>query len=196
MFSISSTSGTFTQETKDKLKVKKEELEESLEKNLSYIFTTYSYSYKGLKRLFRVVISYLDLITDTILLSSVLAAIVTLGLNFESQIALILTSSILFPLLLSSIMVASKRPLVILNAHQWKRLTDSKDKKAVLIARLAIIFLFPLVPAMVIISNQNAKDELKSLKRKYQEQGVTVTESALEECESLTKFINETRSQC
>lgn len=93
-------------------------------------------------------------------------------------------------------MIASKRPLVILSSQQWKKLTTSKDKKAVFIARLVILFLFPLVPAMIIFSNQTAKEDLKSFKRKCQEKGNAATESALEESESLTQFINETRSQC
>ena len=185
---------------KDKFKAKKEETEEALANNLKYIFTTYSYSYIGLKRLVKVVVSYLDLMTDTILLSTVLTVIAFSGnfefTDFSSQVAIILTTSIVVPLFLSTMMVASKRPLVILNSHQWKKLTTSKDKKAVFIVRLAILFLFPLVPAMIIFSNQTAEEELKSLKRKCQETGKAVKESAIEECDTLTKYIDETRSQC
>ena len=164
---------------KDKFKAKKEEMEESLANTLSYIFTTYSFSYKGLKRLVRVVVSYLDLMTDSILLSTVLTVIALTDnleyTDFVFQVGMILTASIIVPLLLSAMMVASKRPLVILNSHQWKELTTSKDKKAVFIARLAILFLFPLVPAMIIFSNQTAEEELKSLKRR-QETGQPVKE--------------------
>ena len=184
---------------KDKFKAKKEEMEESLAKNLSYIFTTYSYSYKGLKRLVRVVVSYLDFMTDTILLSTVLTVITLTDWKFTDfvfQGGMILTASIIVPLLLSAMMVASKRPLVILNSHQWKELTTSKDKKAVFIARLAILFLFPLVPAMIIFSNQTAEEELKSLKSKSNKTGGTAKESAIDECDTLTEYINETRSQC
>ena len=91
----------------DKFKAKKEEKEESLANHLNIVITkSVKISYKGLKRLKRVAFSYLDLITDSILLRTVMTAVVLsldnfMGLDFPSQVALILLASIVVPLFTS-----------------------------------------------------------------------------------------------
>ena len=53
----------------------------------------------------------------------------------------------------------------------------------------------PLVPAMIIISREEAKDKMESLKSMYDKEKETVKETVLEECDVLTKYINETRQE-
>ena len=50
--------------------------------------------------------------------------------------------------------------------------------------------LFPLIPAMIMISNENANDRLKTLKSKSKD---NAKPSVVEESDVLYGFINETR---
>jgi hypothetical protein len=58
---------------------------------------------------------------------------------------------------------------------------------------LIIIFLFPLVPALIIISSENAKEERKNLKSKDQSLQDLAKTPILERCQLLTEFIEESR---
>ena len=90
-------------------------------------------------------------------------------------------------------------PLVILNADLYRRSKASSNKffslntisKAFL--RLIIIVFFPLVPAIIIISSENAKEERKNLKSKDRSMQDLAKVSILERCQLLTEFIEECR---
>ena len=90
-------------------------------------------------------------------------------------------------------------PLVILNADLYQRSKTSSNKffslntisKAFL--RLIIIVFFPLVPAIIIISSENAKEERKNLKSKDRSMQDLAKTPILERCQLLTEFIEESR---
>ena len=174
----------------DEMKAMKEKMEDYLTTALNCtIAPCLKISYFGLKMLKKVTFSYMDLIADTILLSNVMV-VVTLSVKnfslFTSQVALLLLCSIVVPLLVSAITVALKRPFVILNQHQWKQFTTNKSKKPLWIARSIILFLFPIIRAIILVSNETAKEELASLKSKTKKKIDEVENSVLEESELTT----------
>ena len=83
--------------------------------------------YKGFKRLAKVTLSYLDFITDSILLFSTMTVLSDTLWNdptqFPSQVAILLLVSIFVPLLISALSIAYSRPLILLEPRQWKKMT-------------------------------------------------------------------------
>ena len=138
------------------------------------------------------------MITDSILLAAILVVVggdFTANFNsFPSQIAFILLISLLVPALTSAITLAYQRPLVILNSEEWIRFKQSggENWKLVLLCRLAILLLFPLIPAMMILAGEKAKEERKSLKVS-KSQDVAVVTAAIEKCRLVSEFIDETK---
>ena len=191
--------GSLSERMAEKIKGMNEKIEDFVVKKLCCgVISCLRISHSCLKRFLRTAISYLDLVTDSMLLSAVVTVAFVSSSNinftlFPSQIAILLLSSIIIPLLVSAIMVATRRPLVISDAYQWREFTTNNSKLPVFIARLVILLFFPIIPAMIINSDEEAKEKMKSLKRKSQKKGEEVDESILDECELLTQFINETR---
>ena len=178
----------------DALNARKGKTEEYLTEKLNFrIFSFLKVSLKSLKRLKRIVFSYLDLITDSILLGSIMT-VVQLStdnfLNFESQIAVILLSSIVVPLMLSAMKIAINRPFAILDENSCKTFKSGKKSLSILKARAIILLCFPIVPALIMISDESAKEKLKSLKGKNKE---AVKATALDMSNELHQFIDETR---
>ena len=164
----------------DEVKAMKEKVDDYLATALNCtIAPCLKISYFGLKMLKKVTFSYMDLIADTILLSNVMVVVTLSFTQFTSQVALLLLCSIVVPLLVSAITVALKRPFVILNQHQWKQFTTNKSKKPLWIARSIILLLFPIVRAMILVSNETAKEELASLKSKTNKKPEEVEDSVL-----------------
>ena len=180
---------------KDKFDEWKEEAEEVLTKKLNIRITSWlRVTFNGLRIMKKVAASYVDLVTDAILLGTVMAVVKLSSDNFTlfpSQIAFVLLSTVIVPLLTSSLIIAFTRPFVILGAHQWKELSGRKGRIPFGIAGLICFLFSPLVPAMIIIATENAEERLKSLKLEKEEK--PVKDSAVEECNMLTEFINETR---
>ena len=122
----------------------------------------YLYNLKGMKitytfakRVVMVANSYLDFVSDTILLSAILNSLEYSlePTKFASQVGLILLVSLIFPLLLSAITIAYKKPLVIVNYFIWshfKETASAKKNKLILVCRIIIILFFPMVPALIL----------------------------------------------
>ena len=184
---------------KDNVDERKENVEAVLDTKLNFKVTSWlKVTYSGLKLLKKVFSSYVDLVTDSILLGTILAVVAfTLeGFNsFPTQVAIILLSSIIVPLITSSIIIAFTRPYVILNSQQWRELAVSESKISLYIARTIIILCSPIVPAMIIVSKEWAKDKLDSLKTKYDQEKKTVKESVIEEFDRNVKSIKEARQE-
>ena len=196
--------GTQTQKIKDKLDEQKENIETNLEKKLNFKITSWlKITYNSLKLLKKIVTSYVDLVTDSILLGSILVVVILTLNNYDKenynwfpfQIAMILLLSIMVPLIVSSTIIAFTRPFVILNPQQWKELSASNSRRPLYIARLIIIVFSLFVPAIIIISKERAAQKLESLKHKFDKEEKTVEESVLEECDILKKFITEARQE-
>ena len=191
--------GSLSERMAEKIKGLNKKIEDFVVKRLCCgLISCLRISHSCIKRFLRTAISYLDLVTDSMLLSAVVTVAFVSSSNinftlFPSQIAILLLSSIIIPLLVSAIMVATRRPLVILDAYQWREFTTKKSKLPVFISRLVILLFFPIILAMIINADEEAKEKMKSLKRKSQKKGEEVDESILDECELLTQFINETR---
>ena len=155
-------------------------------------------TWKGLTILRRVATSYLDLITDGILLYTILnvAPLAQSQSTFSDQVAVILLVSIVVPLLTSGITIAFRWPLVVLNSNQWRFLKARENKFLTIPLKILLaLFIFicsPLIPAIITLSNEKAKDERKALLQKHKKNNLE-EESVLEEFEALTKYINETR---
>ena len=184
---------------KDNVDERKENVEAVLETKLNFKVTSWlKVTYSGLKLLKKVFSSYVDLVTDSILLGTILA-VVALSLenfnSFPSQVGIILLSSIIVPLITSAATIAFTRPYVILNSQQWRELAVSESKISLYIARTIIILCSPFIPAMIIVSKEWAKDKLDSLKSKYDNEEKTVKESVIEEFDRNVKFIKEARQE-
>ena len=113
--SLLSSSGTRFEVTIDGFKTLKEGVEEYMAEKLDCVATKwFKFSYKSLKLLIKVAVNYVDLITDCILVGTVLAFVgVAFGdySSFSTQIIIILLSSILAPLLTSAFLIAYQTPL-------------------------------------------------------------------------------------
>ena len=112
-------------------------------------------TYTFAKRVVMVANSYLDFVSDTILLSAILNSLEYSlePTKFASQVGLILLVSLIFPLLLSAITIAYKKPLVIVNYFIWshfKETASAKKNKLILVCRIIIILFFPMVPALIL----------------------------------------------
>ena len=113
-----------------------------------------------------VALSYLDLSFDSILLGTVISVLGS-GLKdttlFTTQISFLLLMSILVPSLMTAINIAQKRPLVVLGWSKWMQANVCEDKKSMLLLRILIVCLFPIVPALVLLSDYEAKEKRKTL---------------------------------
>ena len=113
-----------------------------------------------------VALSYLDLSFDSILLGTVISVLGS-GLEdttlFTTQISFLLLMSILVPSLMTAINIAHKRPLVVLGSTKWMPAKVCEDKKSMLLLRILIMCLFPIVPALVLLSDYEAKEKRKTL---------------------------------
>ena len=120
-------------------------------------------TWKGLNLLRRIATSYLDLITDGILLYTILnvAPLAQSQSTFSDQVAVILLVSIVVPLLTSGITIACRWPLIVLSSNQWRFLKVSENKFLTIPVNILLgLFIFicsPLIPAIITLSNEQAK---------------------------------------
>ena len=114
---------------KDKVNDIKDWFERFMTEHFANCFVTkfLGLGYKGFKIVAKVTLSYLDFITDSILLCSTM---LVLGdtwwkdpTQFPSQVAILLLVSIFVPLLISALSIAYSRPLILLEPRQWKKIT-------------------------------------------------------------------------
>ena len=152
-------------------------------------------TYKVLKRLMKVFAMYLDLTTDTILLARILTVLdedINDYQKFSSQVAIILLISIVIPLFLSALTIAFTSPLILLRSDLRKALRGNIIVTSIM--GILTVLLFPLMPAIIVISQENAKDRRKALKGKNQDKENFYQVSVLKECEDLTEYIKEAQS--
>ena len=160
--------------------------------------TCLKFSYNGLLRLAMVAFSYLDLTLDSILLFEVCLVLgstlqdVTL---FPTKVTIILISSIIVPLFITASTIAYKRPLVVLDSDHWIKwkARENQNTREIKIMKVIMVCFFPLVPAMIKFSSENAKDQRKALEKEFLKKGNVIDMHFLEEYKLLTQFINETR---
>ena len=115
--------------------------------------------------------------------------------TFPFQVAFVLFLSILIPLFTSSVAIAHERPFVILSAVQAKRFHENENEKRMMFGFLKgiIIFLFPFIPAIVVISGENAMDKIKTFNIKgYRIEDLNKA-ADVDEFKCLTRHIDETR---
>ena len=152
-------------------------------------------TYTFAKRVVMVANSYLDFVSDTILLSAILNSLEYSlePTKFASQVGLILLVSLIFPLLLSAITIAYKKPLVIVNYFIWshfKETASAKKNKLILVCRIIIILFFPMVPALILFASEEAIDNRNRLKTEDLRNDKNNQAVAIEKSKSLTEFIN------
>ena len=130
-----------------------------------------TFTYKGYKLFKLVTKTYVDLLTDSLLLFTILS-VTNFDFsdeNFTTGVAKILLASLVAPLLTSAFMIALTRPLVILDVYEWKRLSDNQNITNIIVItfmRLITVCSFLIVPAMIVLANEHAKEERKSIKSK------------------------------
>ena len=190
--------GTWFQKSKEELKAFKERKEQAMAEKMHFVIKGgLKITWKGLTILRKVATSYLDLITDGILLYTIIDVVpfAQSQNTFSDQVAVILLVSIIVPLVTSGITIAFRWPLVVLSTNQWRFLKVSKNTFLIVVLKfflgLLIFICSPLIPAILTLSNEQAKDERKALIQKHKNNLEQV--SVLEEFEALTKYINETR---
>ena len=114
---------------KDKVNDTKDWFEKFMTEHFANCFVTkfLGLGYKGFKRVAKVTLSYLDFITDTVLLCSTMLVLGDTLWNdptqFPSQVAILLLVSIFVPLLISALSVAYSRPFILLEPREWKKMT-------------------------------------------------------------------------
>jgi hypothetical protein len=159
------------------------------------------FSYFSQHRFFMVALTYLDLTMDSILLFTVLivlgGSIGTYTL-FATQVALLLLFSILVPVYSTGIQVAYSRPLIVLGPYEWwaeQKRTNYLSRNQLIGLRFLTALLSPIVPALILMSEEEAEKRQNSLKDKIvslAEDGIS-HESDLEEAKMLSSFLNECR---
>ena len=135
--------GTYMEVLKDKVNDHRQKVAKGLSKKLPWL----KICYKRFNRLIKVISTYIDLTTDFILFSTIMNVLVgsfTVAefQTFPFQVALILFVSIVVPISMSAIMIAHRRPLVVLSANQAKQFTENKNHKKIMLGfiKFAIIF--------------------------------------------------------
>ena len=159
--------------------------------------------YEPVKRLVLVVVAYLDLIFDSILIMSILIVIGPTFMSntptiFSSQVGILLLASVVVPLLKSAVTLANKRPLVVLDSNSWvkwkTRSCETDSRKGLWPFRIFNVICLLLVPAILVLSSERAKEKRKSLINKsYQKEEESFRASTLKEFELLTEYIEESR---
>ena len=192
---------SFLQVMSDKIASENERIEKLI---ASYVENKYlrllKISYEGLKTFLTIASTYLDLTLDCILLYTIIAGLgPTLTENlmrFSSVITILLLVSILVPTLSTAISISFVRPLVVLDQEMWNKWKNSRGHLqtiVVLFVRFFIILFFPFVPAIIMISSKKAKEDRKNISNKYSRKDAMILVSDLEESESITKYVNESR---
>lgn len=158
------------------------------------------FSYFSQRRFFMVALTYLDLTMDSILLFTVLivlgSAIGTYTL-FATQVALLLLFSILVPVYSTGIQIAYSRPLIVLGPDEWaeQKRSNYLTRNQLIGLRILTVLLSPIVPALILMSEEEAEKRQNSLKdniASLAKDGIS-HESDLEEAEMLSSFLNECR---
>ena len=114
---------------KDKVNDIKDWFERFMTEHFANCFVTkfLGLGYKGFKRVAKVTLSYLDFITDSILLFSTMTVLGETWwrdpTQFPSQVAILLLVSIFVPLLISALSIAYSRPFILLEPREWKKMT-------------------------------------------------------------------------
>ena len=163
-----------------------------------WIATWLKFSYNGLLRLAMVAFSYLDLTLDSFLLFEVCLVLDSTLQEFDlfsTQLAILLISSICVPLFITAATIAYRRPLIVLNSKHWIKWKsrENQNTREIMILSILIVCLFPLVPAMIIFSSEEAKDQRKALENIHQKNKRVIDADLLEEYKLLSQFLNETR---
>ena len=164
----------------------------------SVLLTFMTFIYKTLKTFGIVAAIYIDLTFDSILLYNIMvvlgATVFEEYMLFSSQITVLLLASIIVPNVASAISITCKRPTVVLDSEEWmkwRRLPDDIGRLHMFVLRFLSSISFLFMPAMIVISNERAKEKRKALIQNIDES--IISNSSLEELELLTKYINESR---
>ena len=100
------------------------------------------------------------------------------------------------PALITAATISTNWPLVVMGSDEWikeKKALDDRNKKNLLILRVLVILFFPIVPALVMVSGNEAEKKRNAVKDRIQQSETGVTQSDIEEVEYLTKFLDENR---
>ena len=114
-------------------------------------------TWRGLTILRKVATSYLDLITDGILLYTILnvAPLAQSQSTFSDQVAVILLVSIIVPLVTSGITIAFRWPLIVLSTNQWRFLKGSENTFLTVTVKI-LLGLFIFIPLTFLITIMRA----------------------------------------
>ena len=167
----------------------------------NFMMKLVSIIYAPVKNLLLVIVAYIDLISDSILLMSIMIVLdpVLVWNNpdmFSSQVGILLLASIIVPLLISAVSLANKKPLIVLDSKNWIKWKthENESRKAFWLLRIFIVILPPIVPAVIVFSSEEAKEKRKSLINKsYQEEEESFHVSTLEKFKLLTEYVEESR---
>jgi hypothetical protein len=164
-----------------------------------YLKTWFNITYNGISRFFLITVMYLDLSMDSIVLFVILFVLgptLTDQSLFSTQIAILLLLSIVVPGMLTAIDIAYNRPVVVAGPDAWvrfKKLDKTESKKELTFLRIMIVLLFPIVPALIALSDEKAKHKTELLKDKCNQKDYIVQDSDIDKLEQLDAFINECR---
>ena len=164
-----------------------------------YLKTGFNITYNGISRFFLITVMYLDLSMDSIVLFIILFVLgptLTDQSLFSTQIAILLLLSIVVPGMLTAIDIAYNRPVVVAGPDAWvrfKKLDKTESKKELTFLRILIVLLSPIVPALIVLSDEKAKHKTELLKDKCNQKDYIVQDSDVDKSEQLDAFINECR---
>ena len=163
----------------------------------SYLKSSLQFSYNSLVRFLTVAMAYLDLCLDSILVGTILIVLghtITQYNLFSTQLAILLLASILVPSFATANKVARSRPLIAVGLDEWVRRNEHKKYKIVIL-QIILHCKCLLVPAMIIQSEEKAKERQKILRDRIVQMAKdkNVQDSDLEEVEQINAFLNECR---
>ena len=181
---------------KDDIKAAWGEIKEYIKMQLNCVITSWLVvTYDKIMTLKKIITTYLDVTNDCILLGAVVATVdFILFAQFQFQVALILLMSIIIPMLVSATMIAFTHPFVVLRALPWKKLSTGHSTLQLVLIRTITIIGFLFVPALLIVGEDEAIEQRKSLKGKRAKIEDLVKPSVLENCQILTDYINASSS--
>ena len=156
--------------------------------------TLIKFNQNFLSRFVNIASLYLDLALDSILLGTIFLVLGSLKYElFTTQVALLLLASIIVPSVITAIEISVQWPLVVVGLDmriQCKKSNENVSYGKILLVQVLTACLSPIIPALVVMSEEEAKQKLKAIKSKI-DRNKNVQKSDLMEIELITSFLDE-----
>ena len=154
--------------------------------------------------LWKMAVSYLDLVRDIVLVVLILQVTGHIGLfnedstHFQNVVIWILIATIVVPLFISAAITSANHPLTVFEFQVWRNFTAEQPgwwKMAFI--RLVVFSFYIFVPAVLIYNKENAKLRRETLqeqgKEEYDGNDGILSNDKLEEMKQIAVYLDEVR---